>query len=159
MRRIHYMVIALILLASPVWAQVICPGEQACPTGYHETAVNCKTCILDGYTLTRPTDTEVCKVGFWVTPDQKQCCPDGTILKSDGMCCVVNESDPCSCAEGWHLVAPFTCCPVGKFLAEAKCCVTAGATCCDPGMVWRLLDQENMIGRCVPMAPQGVVTR
>lgn len=161
MRLLHYMVAALVLLASVAQAQVICPGEQPCPVGYHETAVNCKACILDGYVLTRPTDTEVCKVGFWVTPDQKQCCPDGTILKSDGMCCVVNESDPCSCAEGWHLVAPFKCCPDGKFLAgdNPDCCVAAGATCCEPGRVWRLLDQENMIGRCVPQAPQGVVTR
>lgn len=155
------MVAALMLLASVAQAQVICPGEQPCPVGYHETVVNCKTCILDGYVLTRATDTEVCPQGSWLTPDQKHCCQDGTILKSDGMCCVANESDPCTCADGWYLVAPFTCCPNGKFLAgdNPNCCVTAGANCCDHGLVWRLLDQDNMIGRCVPQNPQGVKAR
>lgn len=156
MRRIHYMVLALILLASSVWAQVICPGEQACPTGYHETAVNCKTCILDGYTLTRPTDTEVCKVGFWVTPDQKQCCPDGTILKSDGMCCVVNESDPCTCKAGYHQVAAHKCCPDGSELStdNPNCCKVGGGVCCATGLTFR-----EDVGQCVPGKPLAIKVR
>lgn len=157
MRLLYYMVTALILLASVAQAQVICPGEQPCPVGYHETAVNCKTCILDGYTLTRPTDTEACKVGFWVTPDQKQCCPDGTILKSDGMCCVVNESDPCSCAEGWHLVAPFKCCPDGFTLAmdnDSCCTQRADGKCCPEKYIY-----NGVSGSCIPPKPTGVIVR
>ena len=156
MRLLHYMVAALVLLASVAQAQVICPGEQPCPVGYHETAVNCKVCILDGYVLTRPTDTEACKVGFWVTPDQKQCCPDGTILKSDGMCCVVNEADPCTCAAGYHQVAAFKCCLDGMELSadNPNCCVVGGGVCCATGLTFR-----EDIGSCVPGKPTAIQVR
>lgn len=40
MRRIHYMVIALIFLASPVWAQ--------CPAGYQEDAARAHCCLPGG---------------------------------------------------------------------------------------------------------------
>ena len=40
MRRIHYMVLALILLASPVWAQ--------CPPGYEEDAARAHCCQPGG---------------------------------------------------------------------------------------------------------------
>jgi hypothetical protein len=156
MRRIHYMVIALIFLASPVWAQVICPGEQPCPSGYHETSVNCKTCIMDGYTLTRATDTEVCPIGSWLTPDQQACCMDGTILKSDGMCCVAQESDPCTCKAGFHQVAPYKCCPDGSELSadNPNCCKPGGGVCCPTGLTFR-----EDVAQCVPGKPQDIKVR
>lgn len=147
------MVAALMLLASVAQAQVICPGEQPCPVGYHETLVNCKVCVVDGYDLTRPTDTDACPIGSWLTPDQKQCCPNGTILKSDGQCCVVNEADACTCQTGYHQVAAFKCCPDGFSLAtDNDGCCTMGGACCPQGLIF-----SN--GACVPKQPQGVVVR
>jgi len=156
MCRIHYMVAALMLLASVAQAQVICPGEQPCPVGYHETAVNCKACILDGYVLTRATDTEVCPQGSWLTVDQKHCCQDGTIVKSDGMCCVFNESDPCVCPTGSHQVAPFACCPDGSELATDNplCCKVGGGVCCPTGLTFR-----EDAGACVPGKPLAIKVR
>lgn len=156
MRRVHYMVAALMLLASVAQAQVICPGEQPCPVGYHETLVNCKVCVVDGYDLTRPTDTDACPVGSWLTPDQKQCCANGTILKSDGMCCVVNEADPCTCATGYHQVAPHTCCPDGMDLStdNPNCCKQGGGVCCPTGLTFR-----EDAGACVPGKPLAIKVR
>ena len=156
MRLLYYMVTALILLASVAQAQVICPGEQPCPVGYHETAVNCKACILDGYVLTRATDTEVCPQGSWLTVDQKHCCQDGTIVKSDGMCCVFNESDPCVCPTGSHQVAPFACCLDGSELATDNplCCKVGGGVCCPTGLTFR-----EDVGQCVPGKPLAIKVR
>jgi hypothetical protein len=156
MQRLYYMAAALILLASVAQAQVICPGEQPCPAGYHETAVNCKVCVLDGYDLTRPTDTDACPVGSWLTPDQQACCQNGTILKSDGKCCVFNESDPCPCREGFHWVAPHKCCPDGAELAtdNPNCCKLGGGVCCATGLTFR-----EDIGSCVPGKPAAIQVR
>lgn len=156
-RSTHLAYIALILLATVAQAQVICPGEQACPAGYHETAVNCKTCILDGYVLTRPTDTDACPQGSWLTPDQKHCCQDGTILKSDGQCCVVNEDDPCQCPTGSHQVAPFACCPDGMELSSdnPNCCTKReDGKCCAEGLTFR-----EDAGVCVPGKPLAIKVR
>ena len=156
MRLLYYMVTALILLASVAQAQVICTGEQPCPAGYHETSVNCKACILDGYVLTRATDTEVCPQGSWLTVDQKHCCQDGTIVKSDGMCCVFNESDPCVCPTGSHQVAPFACCLDGSELATDNplCCKVGGGVCCPTGLTFR-----EDVGQCVPGKPLAIKVR
>lgn len=157
MRRLLYMGAALILMAGIAQAQVICPGEQPCPVGYHETLVNCKVCVMDGYDLTRPTDTDACPVGSWLTPDQKQCCANGTILKSDGMCCVVNEADPCTCPAGYHQVAAFSCCPDGFTLAtdNSNCCTKReDGKCC---AAWQ--DHSPIHGVCVPKKPLNVIVR
>jgi hypothetical protein len=145
-----------VILTGSAQAQVICPGEQPCPAGYHETAVNCKVCVVDGYDLTRPTDTDACPIGSWITLDQKHCCPDSTILKSDGMCCVVNETDPCTCMAGWHQVAAFTCCPDGMEIStdNTNCCKVGVGPCCAE---WQQWDDWN--GVCAPKKPQNVVVR
>lgn len=145
-----------VILTGSAQAQVICPGEQPCPVGYHETIVNCKVCVLDGYDLTRPTDTDACPVGSWLTPDQKQCCANGTILKSDGMCCVVNDSDPCTCKTGFHQVAAFTCCPDGMEIStdNTNCCKVGVGPCCAEWQQW-----DDLNGVCAPKKPQNVVVR
>ena len=156
MRLLHYMVAALVLLASVAQAQVICPEEQPCPVGYHETLVNCKVCVMDGYDLTRPTDTDACPIGTWLSPDGLACVTDGAVLKSDGSCYVFNDADAC-CEQGYHLVTKYSCCRDGFNLATDNdmCCTQRADGKCCPDKFLYSFDS----GRCIPPKPTGVVVR
>ena len=146
-----------VILTGSAQAQVICPGEQPCPAGYHETIVDCKVCILDGYDIKNATDKVACPVGTYYVAEVDDCCPDGFHLKPDGMCFVVNDTDPCTCLPGWYQVKALTCCPDGSTLAtdNANCCTKReDGKCC---AAWQ--EHNPLIGACVPKKPVGVLVR
>lgn len=161
LKRSSLIALALLLWASLSNGQIICPGKQPCPQGYHETAINCDACVYEGFEITSATDEFACPIGetYCTLGDVKQCCPPNMHIKPDGQCFVTNDEDPCTCIEGWYSVAPFACCPVGKFLSadNPNCCTpTEGANCCMPWQEWRIADS---MGVCVPKKPTGVKVR
>lgn len=154
-------VLAICLAVSDLVWGLDCSYKPPCPVGTTpQESVSCDACCADGYAITKATDTDCCPIGSWLavdTPTMKVCCANGTILKSDGMCCVANEADPCNCQAGWHLVGAFSCCPDGKFISadNPECCVTVqGANCCQTYQ-----DYRTDANACVPKKATGIVVR
>jgi hypothetical protein len=156
----HKIIVALFMILSIAGSAQAqnCPGKPPLPPGLVAT-INCDKACVTGYHIDKIDSIYCCPDGSWLTPNSDNCCAIGTVMKSDGDCCVVNESDPC-CADGSYVVSPFNCCPVGKFLSadQSNCCVDAqGVNCCASYQVWQM--QENGLGACVPKKPVSVEIR
>jgi hypothetical protein len=162
MRRYLPLALAIILLAITFWVWSVhaqdCPGKPPLPPGLVAT-INCDIACVTGYHIDKMDSKLCCPDGSWLAPSNTNCCDNGTVMKSDNNCCVVNESDPC-CADGTYVVSPFHCCPIGKFLSadQPNCCVdTQGANCCASHQVWQM--QDDGLGACVPKKPLSVDVR
>ena len=135
-----------------------CSHKPPCPPGtVAQEEVSCEACCVTGYSIDKPDDPVCCPDGTYYVAEVNDCCPDGWILKSDGMCWVQNDADPCTCPNGWHQVAAFSCCPDGKFLSadNPNCCVgTEGSNCCRDYQVFR-----EDAGACVPKKPTSLTIR
>lgn len=153
-------VLALIFAFSDIVWGLDCSHKPACPPGTTaQDTITCDGCCVNGYSITRPTDKWCCIDGMYLIEGTEICCPVGEHISPDGMCCTSDDSKPCTCEEGYHIVAPFSCCKDGMFLSAdvSDCCVSVeGAPCCPSTMEWRIAGGE---GHCVPKKPTGVVVR
>ena len=134
-----------------------CSHKPPCPTGTTaQESVSCEACCADGYAITSATDKWCCPIGMHPTEDHFECVPNGAILKSDGSCWAMSETDPC-CKEGWHSVNKYECCPDNMTLAsdvEGCCTMREDGKCCPP-----LYLQHPTEGVCIPPKPTGVIVR
>ena len=140
----------------PVWG-LDCSHKPACPPGTAaQESVSCEACCIDGLAITSATDQWCCPIGWHPTEDSYRCIKDGAILKSDGSCYVMAETDPC-CQTGWHNVSKYECCPDGFTLATDNewCCTNrSDGKCCPDKYVF-----NDLSGACNPPRPTGVVFR
>lgn len=149
----------LLLAAIPMSAYALdCSHKPPCPTGTTaQESVSCDACCAGESYIKKATDKHCCIAGYTPT-DDGFCVPDGAILKSDGSCYVMAESDPC-CKEGWHLVNRHNCCPDGFNLAtdnESCCTNREDGKCCPPLYSFVRVDG---CGYCYPPKPAGIQVR
>lgn len=158
-RKSGYLKIALLLWAAiptAAWA-LDCSHKPPCPLGTSaQESVSCEACCPDGSFITSATDTFCCVEGYRPSPDNKTCLPIGAIMKSDGSCYAMAETDPC-CPTGWHAVNVYECCPDGFTLAtdlEGCCTQRADGKCCAPNFIL-----NPYSGTCIPPKPVGIMVR
>lgn len=148
----------LLLAAIPIQAYALdCSAKPPCPPGTTaQESVSCDACCAGEAYIKSPTDKWCCIAGYFLTPDQMRCLPDGAILKSDGSCWTMDVANPC-CQVGWHTVNVYECCPDGKTLAtdnEWCCTERTDGKCCEDGFIFNV-----EAGACNPPRPTGVVVR
>lgn len=149
-------VIAFLAMTGMCWG-LDCSHKPPCPPGTTaQESITCDACCVEGLALTAATDQWCCPIGQKPTADQYRCIPNNAILKSDGTCYVMAETDPC-CKEGWHSVNKYECCPNGYTLAtdnESCCTSRADGKCCPDKYIF-----NDASGSCRPPKPVGVVIR
>jgi hypothetical protein len=146
----------LIAISDLVWG-LDCSYKPPCPPGLTaQETITCDACCAEGFALTTAADKWCCPIGEKPTEDEYRCIPIAAILKSDGTCYVMNETDPC-CREGWHGINKYECCPDGFALStdnDACCTSRSDGKCCPDKYIW-----NPYSGTCAPPRPTGVTVR